>query len=77
VLTARDRKVGRDRVQLGMRVGSQAALEALLELGAVEPPRNVLLPQDLYHELAVRVAGAHLPRPARCHLGQTTNPRKR
>jgi hypothetical protein len=50
---AQRHEVGRNRVQLSARAGRQAALEALLELVAVEPPHEVLLSQDLDHELAV------------------------
>jgi hypothetical protein len=52
-LGAPGREVGRDRVQRGVRPRRQAALEALLELIAVEPPGEVVLSQDLGNELAV------------------------
>src|SRR5207249_3839361 len=60
LLSVRAGKVGDELVELGVGLRDQAALEALLELVAVEASVEVVPAQDLADRLALAVAHAQL-----------------
>ena len=52
-----DGQVDDDRVKLGVGLGCEDTVEALLQLVSIQPPGEVLLAKELSHRLTVGVGG--------------------